>query len=158
MQPTTDNTTPHKAAEYDQNIFKTIPYYELFYTETIDLVRSLKNAPQYWLDTGCGTGNLIARAVAMFPNTHFLLADPSTEMLAQARQRLHASGVQNVTFYAPAASQQLSAVLDHTPEVITAIQCHHYLNADGRRQSTLECYHPECNVAVLEVFHPDEIP
>jgi tRNA (cmo5U34)-methyltransferase len=37
-----DNTTPYNAREYDNNVRKTIPFYELFHAETIDLVKSLK--------------------------------------------------------------------------------------------------------------------
>jgi len=45
-----------------------------------------------------------------------------------------------VTFYPPTPSQHLSSVLDQTPDVITAIQCHHYLQPEGRRRATQECY------------------
>ena len=53
-----DNSTPHSSYEYDGEIARTIPFYHLFHTETIDLVQTVLPDPPLWLDTGCGTGYL----------------------------------------------------------------------------------------------------
>lgn len=37
-----DNANPFNAATYEQDIKTTVPYYEQFYLETIDLIRYLK--------------------------------------------------------------------------------------------------------------------
>lgn len=79
-----NNTTSHSAAEFDEKIIASIPFYDLFHRQSIDLVRSIDKSPRKWLDTGCGTGNLYLCAKKCFPNTEFTLADPSEEMLAVA--------------------------------------------------------------------------
>jgi len=85
-----DNSTPHKAAEYDGEIRRTIPFYHLFHTETIDLVRTLLPDVSLWLDTGCGTGYLAEQALPLLPKARFLLADPSPAMLDHAAKGSHA--------------------------------------------------------------------
>jgi len=44
-----------------------------------------------WLDTGCGTGNLVELALKAFPDTRFILADPTEKMLHAAVARLKGS-------------------------------------------------------------------
>ena len=83
-----DNTTPHRAAEYDAGILRTVPLYRQFHTETIDLVRTLQPGASTWLDTGCGTGYLVEQALPLFPGARFFLADPAQTMLDVARARL----------------------------------------------------------------------
>ena len=80
------NSTPHSSTEYDRQVRRTIPYYEHFHRETIDLVQIAKPDPSCWLDTGCGTGYLVEIALNQFPRTQFVLADPSSNMLEEARQ------------------------------------------------------------------------
>jgi len=83
-----DNASAHPADRYDAEIRRVIPFYDAIQTETLDLVRSVVPRPSLWIDTGCGTGAFVARALALFPRTRFLLADLSTAMLTQARARL----------------------------------------------------------------------
>jgi len=66
---------------YDSHITATIPYYQEFNLEIINLVRAAGREPALWLDTGCGTANLVSRVAKVFPRTRFILADPSAEML-----------------------------------------------------------------------------
>ena len=60
---TMNNSTPHLPADYDEQVRRTIPYYDAIHAETIDLVRSLDRPPQVWLDTGCGTGAMVKLAL-----------------------------------------------------------------------------------------------
>ena len=83
-----DNATPHKSSEYDWKVRQTIPFYETMHREIIDVVKTVRLDVKSWLDTGCGTGYLIELALPVFPNTRFMLADPSEEMIQQARNRL----------------------------------------------------------------------
>jgi tRNA (cmo5U34)-methyltransferase len=135
-----DNTTPYNAREYDNNVRKTIPFYELFHAETIDLVKLLKPQAKSWLDTGCGTGYLVERAFAHFPYTFFVLADPSESMLIEAKKRLQRIGTKQVRFIDCAGSEDLPAKLNIQPEVITAIMCHHYLKPQKRYDATAACF------------------
>ncbi|MFC1676544.1 class I SAM-dependent methyltransferase [Planctomycetota bacterium] len=135
-----DNATPYKACEYDKNVGQTIPFYELFHAETIDLVQSLKPDVKTWLDTGCGTGYLIEDASACFPQTFFVLADPAEAMLIEAKKRLQKIPPEHIRFIDSAASGDLQGNLDLKPEVVTAIMCHHYLKPGKRRDATAKCF------------------
>jgi len=135
-----DNATAHMAGNYDRDVRSAIPFYDLFHDETIGLVRAAKPDVGAWLDTGCGTGTLIGKALPLFPKTTFLLADPSEKMLDQAKARLADAAQGRVQFLATAGSGELPAHVSVQPDVLTAIQCHHYLDADGRRAAVKACF------------------
>jgi tRNA (cmo5U34)-methyltransferase len=129
-----DNTTSQSAALYDANVEKTIPRYSQFHLETLDLVRTVMPEPALWLDTGCGTGNLAAKAAERFAGVKFILSDPSAAMLDIAREKLQGTEAE----YVQSGSETLSLV---TPvDVVTAIMSHHYLTAEQRRQATENCF------------------
>jgi tRNA (cmo5U34)-methyltransferase len=122
---------------YDANIRKSIPMYDDFHRQTVDLINSLDFSPVRWLDTGCGTGTFVAGVCRNFPETRFILADPSPSMLAVASGKLGADA--RIKFLNPVATQDLD-LPDDELDVITAIQCHHYLNAAARRRAVANCY------------------
>ncbi len=136
-----DNDTPHKAADYDGEIHKTIPFYHLFHAETIDLVRTLLPDVSVWPDTGCGTGYLAEQALPLLPRVCFLLADPSLAMLEQARGRLARFPSADVRFLGAGTMEEPIGVVPEAPQVISAIQCHHYGPEESRRRATTTCYH-----------------
>jgi tRNA (cmo5U34)-methyltransferase len=129
-----ENATPHTAVTYDHGVRRTIPYYDAIHGEVIALIEILAEPPRTWLDTGCGTGTLIERALPRFPGTRFTIADPSPAMLAVARARLPD---RRVTVLAPCATTGLPP---GTFDVITAIQCHHYLGPEERREAVDACF------------------
>lgn len=131
-----DNATPHTAETYDQQVRRTLPYYDCFHEETPNLIKAAGLAPATWLDTGCGTGTLVQKALAQFPETHFLLADPSALMLQVAKQKL--AGYSNVAFV-EAPTKNLTDIATRF-DVVTAIQSHHYSTAEGREDATRICY------------------
>jgi tRNA (cmo5U34)-methyltransferase len=135
-----DNITPYKASEYDKNVKKTIPFYELFHDETIDLVKTVKPETKSWLDTGCGTGLLVEKAFLHFPRTFFILSDPSKEMLLRARERLRFVPSDRILFIDSVSSENLPENLTVQTEVITAIMCHHYLKPEQRRNAVKACF------------------
>ena len=135
-----DNETPFLASQYDVQVEKTIPYLGNFHEEVLHLVRAALGDPERWLDTGCGTGTLAMKALGAFPATQFYLADPSAAMLEQARVKLAATGPSRVQFLPAASSQNLSMEPGPGFDVITAIQCHHYLDRAGRRAAVGACY------------------
>ena len=115
-----------------------MPYYEAFHQESINVVKALDIVPAYWLDTGCGTGMLVEQASLLFPQTTFLLADPSTAMLQQAAEKL--AGTPHIRFLAPTSTQDL--VLDGcgAVDIVTAILCHHYLTPTERARAAARCH------------------
>lgn len=136
-----NNTTSHHSGDYDQNVRQTIPYYELIQQEVIHLVKRVHPEVKSWVDTGCGTGYLVKMAIQQFPNTHFILADPSIAMLNQAKKRLTNIKNRRVTILPPVSSQELSISEGFSlPQVVTAIQCHHYLNPVERQRAIGACY------------------
>lgn len=147
--PKSDNRTPHSSADYDAQVRKTIPYYDLFHEETLSLIKAFRKEPKLWLDTGCGTGTLVAKALEAFAETEFLLADPSPEMLAEAEKKL--SGSKRVRFLPAAATQDLPA-LREAPDVITAVQSHHYLSEADRKKATEVCFSLLNNGGVYVTF------
>ena len=131
-----DNATSHPADQYDGEVRRTIPYYDAIQDECLALVASLPRPPRGWLDTGCGTGSLVARALRAFPATEFVVADPSLAMLAEAGSRLDST---RVTFLEPCPTVALPRGLGPF-DLVTAIQCHHYLDAGGRRDAVAACF------------------
>jgi tRNA (cmo5U34)-methyltransferase len=152
-----DNTTPHRSHEYDKNVRETIPFYESFHSETIDLVKSLKPDVKVWLDTGCGTGYIVEKAFPHFPNALFILADPSEAMIIEAKKHLEQIPADNIKFVNQTDSEGLPKNLDLKPEVITAIMCHHYMKPDKRKYATQACFDllaPEGIYITFEYIYP----
>ena len=140
-----DNKSAHMANEYDEKIRETIPYYDAFHLETIDLVKSINAIPEKWLDTGCGTGNFISSAAKAFKGTKFVLADPSKDMLDIARQKISGAGCTELELLYPVPSGGIE-LPEEEFEVITAIQCHHYLDVEGRKEAIQNCFRMlKCN-------------
>ncbi len=134
------NSIPHLPEDYDARISLILPYYSSFHQEIINFVKSLPSSPKVWMDTGCGTGSLINKAIEEFPYTKFLLLDPSEGMLEQAKQKLSAYPSAKVQFLKASPTQEFSQELEEKPDVITAIQCHHYLSREGRARAASKCY------------------
>ncbi len=131
-----DNTTPYAASQYDEQIRRTLRHYDLFHEETIRLVEAVNPHPDVWFDTGCGTGTLVEKAADVFRATRFILADPSMGMLEEAGKKLSHYGAARVRILGPAATCGVSLDPEDSPDVITAIQSHHYHSMGWRRKAT----------------------
>lgn len=57
-----NNISAFSSVEYDENIIKTIPYYNEIYARIINFVKCNKNTALTWLDVGCGTGTMAKAA------------------------------------------------------------------------------------------------
>jgi tRNA (cmo5U34)-methyltransferase len=146
-----DNATASPAAAYDAHVEQTIPYYRALHEETLRLVETLAGEPGIWLDTGCGTGALVKKALPRFPRTRFLLADPSPAMMEQARGKLAGSGEGRVTFLNPSDSAGVDVGAQRC-DAITAILSHHYLDREGRRAALAHCHSLLAEGGVLVYF------
>ncbi len=144
-----DNTSAHLSKEYDSKIHSTIPYYEKFHQETINLIKSMNIEPKIWLDTGCGTGTLIEKAINNFENTLFIMSDPSDGMLKEAKEKLEKYG-DRINFLEPTPSHEIS--IERKIDVITAIQSHHYMSKEERFEATKSCYNLLNEKGVYVVF------
>jgi len=140
-----DNTTAHKADEYEAEVHKTIPFHDEILKTAIDVVLAAKPEVKRWLDTGCGPGKLVELARARAPRgVEYVLADPSAAMLAIAKAR-H-PGL--VGWQSPSADLPESEPFD----AITAVLCHHYLDAEARMRSVERCRDRLAPGGVLVVF------
>ena len=129
-----DNITPIRASDYDANICRVIPLYAEVHAQMLGIAAAAAPSAPRWLDLGCGTGNLAAKAMTAFPFGEFVLADPSEAMLAQARQKLGDARVS----YLNAGSQEIGSESEF--DVVTASLCHHYFDADTRKIATERIY------------------
>lgn len=135
-----DNLTAHKASEYDQKVRQTIPFYDTIHAEVLRLVKLIKPEVKCWVDTGCGTGRVAEQALRDFPAAEFILADPSEAMLVQAQARLTTCESARLTILPPIGSADLeSHVAKNTADVVTAIQCHHYMTRSQRINALRAC-------------------
>jgi tRNA (cmo5U34)-methyltransferase len=137
----TENIPRFNAKTYDREVRTVVPFYDMMMEEVLDVVAALKPAPKVWLDTGCGTGYLVGKALAMFPKTQFVLSDPLENMMEGAKTRLQNLRDGRVSYLPPSRSENLALFKDELkPQVITAVLCHHFLQADERLTATKTCF------------------
>ena len=115
-----DNSTTLNAKQYDNAISDTLPYYMDFFEQTFEVVEQCGFEQLKWLDLGCGTGTLEEKALKRFGDIHFVLVDPSSEMLYMAKEKLKNEDVQ----YLNCESDSID--FKDCFNVVTAIQSHHY--------------------------------
>ncbi|WP_195986014.1 methyltransferase domain-containing protein [Clostridium sp. D33t1_170424_F3] len=122
------------AAEYDEEIRRTLPYYEEFYRQTADAVQACQTGALSWLDVGCGTGKMAELAFKKIHLKRFVCLDSSSEMIQIARAR----------FALPCAEFQVADMremdYDNEFDVVTAIQVNHYLQKEERIKSLQKCW------------------
>jgi len=131
-----DNTTAHSSNEYDLGILKTIPFYNVIHSEIINLVKVYNGKPDKWLDTGCGTGTFIVNAQKTFMDTKFFLCDPSIEMLNIALNKC----INNTKSIGFLDTISIDKKWNNQFDIVTAIQCLHYLDKKGRADSLARCF------------------
>ncbi|MBN1374968.1 MAG: class I SAM-dependent methyltransferase [Dehalococcoidia bacterium] len=125
---------------YDEHVNATIPYYQQFHQEIINLVKATGRQPGVWLDTGCGTGTLAAKALPEFEGTLFIIADPSMEMLEVARNKLEDCYAGRCRLLPASKTQDIVLAEGEHPDVITSVLCHHYMHEEGRIRAIQNCY------------------
>lgn len=86
-----DNISAFNASEYGNKIKMTIPYYEDFYKQVIDIVKIRFEKPVKWLDVGCGTGKMAETAFENADIGKFVFYDNSAELIAHAQKRFQSS-------------------------------------------------------------------
>lgn len=129
-----DNSTPMAAKNYDEGILKTLPFYDAFNKQIIEIIGCINEEKQattiYWLDTGCGTGTLANMASKHFQDILFTLMDPSEKMLNACKQKTSHIKAE----YMAKPSQEIDEQEKY--DVVTAVQAHHYLRIEERKKAT----------------------
>ena len=129
-----DNKSAFSASAYDRKIKQTLPYYDVFYEQVIDLVKILKHNAVRWLDIGCGTGKMGSIAFENIEIEKFVLCDSSDEMIRIAKERLQR---QDAEFFV--CDVQKLVYADEF-DVITSIQVNHYLHREERQVALKKIY------------------
>lgn len=129
-----DNISAFNSTEYDMKIKHTLPYYEEFYKQVVDVVKILNRQALTWLDVGCGTGKMGNTALDQLDIERFVFCDNSAEMI----------GIVQKHFDVPNASFLVSDIqkleYSHQFDVITAIQVNHYFHVEERIKAIQNCY------------------
>lgn len=144
------HTAAFSAQEYDKKIKQTLPYYEEFYKQIIDVVKCQFERSVSWLDVGCGTGKM-AELGLNFSN-RFVLLDNSVDMLDIARKQINSDKAE---FILKSAND-----MDYENEfdIVTSVQVFHYLSADKRQKAICKCYNALNSGGIFitfENFAPD---
>lgn len=129
-----DNKSAFDSNEYDRKIKQTLPYYDEFYKQVIDLVKSFQHSGVRWLDIGCGTGKMGNIAFENIDLEEFVFCDASDEMIRIAKERFHYANAK----FSVCDIQNLTYIDEF--DVITAIQVNHYLQMDERKLALKRCY------------------
>lgn len=129
-----DNKSAFSSSDYDRKIKQTIPYYDEFYEQVVDLVKILKYDTIKWLDIGCGTGKMGSVVLENVEIEKFVFCDSSDEMIKSVKNRFK---YHNAEFSVCDVRE-----IDYVDEfdVITAIQVNHYLHIHERRIALQKCY------------------
>lgn len=135
-----NNSTPHSTDAYDQSVRATIPFYEQFHKETINFIKHYHSQPKTWLDTGCGTGELIAKAFSFFKDVQFTMCDPSESMIEAAKEKLQFIPEDKIKWKPNVSSVQLNEFINEPMDVATALLSHHYLSKEERQEATQTIY------------------
>jgi len=129
-----DNASAFKSEEYDQKIRTTLPFYDDFYRQVVDVVNAHFEKELNWLDIGCGTGKMAEVALPTVRIAKFTFCDSSPQMIKIAQRRF--SGKNTEFVVSPIQMLDLSQKFD----VITAIQVFHYLSQGDRLAAAEKCY------------------
>lgn len=128
------NILAFEPAGYDEKIRSTLPYYDEFYNQIIDVVQIYKPKALNWLDAGCGTGKMAEVAFEKMNIDRFVFCDCSAEMIQIVKSR---NKNKNVEFI---LSDVRDLEYNEAFEVITSVQVNHYLHKEGRLAAIETCY------------------
>ena len=120
--------------KYDKNIVATLPYYEEYFKQIIEIVHTAFHIPIVWLDIGCGTGKMADMAIRNLQVENMICCDNSPQMLKIAKERVCSSNID----FRESLIQNL--LYDSYFDVITAILITHYLEYEERIVSIKNCY------------------
>ncbi len=109
-------------SDLERGMAKRIVGYEDLMKKVSDIISENVPEPRIWLDTGCGTGGLIRMNIQRFPKAQFVLADPSSDNIATAKQLMN--GEQRC-LYVTVPTDKLNFG-ESTLDAVTAMFCHHY--------------------------------
>ncbi|MGE0811084.1 MAG: class I SAM-dependent methyltransferase [Immundisolibacter sp.] len=133
------NTPQHDftagAGDYERRIRTLVPGYDTLHELSAAVLRAQLPDAARVLCVGAGTGEEIARLATAGPQWRFVGADPSADMLAQARARLQQAGVLDRVALVAGHAQTLPASSPY--DAGTLILVLHFLKDDAARAALL---------------------
>lgn len=129
-----DNISAFNSGRYDKKIKETIPFYDTFYEQIIELVKVYHPNKLAWLDVGCGTGKMAAAAFKNIKIRRFTFCDCSPDMLKIAQERFTYSNAE----FSLCDIRQMNYCNEF--DVVTAVQVNHYFQKEERRIALRKCY------------------
>ena len=124
-------------SDLERGMAKRIVGYEELMRKVSDKISENVPEPHILLDTGCGTGGLIRSNIGRFPKSQFVLADPSSDNIAIAKQLMN--GEQRC-LYVTVPTDKLNFG-DSTLDVVTAMFCHHYYqDIEDKKKAISNCF------------------
>lgn len=153
--PENDNVSAFNAIEYDEKIKRTLPYFEEFYKQVIDIVNIHFGGPVTWLDIGCGTGKMEEVAFISGNIEKIVACDISEKMIAIVKKRFEDKNIELIT------ASIFDVCTDTKFDVVTAIQVFHYLQREERIEAIRKCYealNPNGIFITFENFAPYSEP
>lgn len=129
-----NNSSAFDSSEYDKKIKQTIPCYDNFYEQVIELVKTYYHNTLAWLDVGCGTGKMASMAFENVKIQRFTFCDCSADMLKIAQERFPYSN----TEFSLCDVRKMTYSKEF--DVVTAIQVNHYLHREERKIAIQKCY------------------
>ena len=129
-----DNISAFDSKEYDMQVKRTLPFYNDFYQQVIDLVKICNPNSLKWLDVGCGTGKMAEMALKNVEVEKFTFCDCSSEMIEIVKERFPHPNTEFVL----CDIQEISNSNEY--DVITAIQVNHYFQKEERKKAIQNCY------------------
>lgn len=128
------NSLAFDVSEYEEKIEKTVPYYNEFYKQIIDIVDTLEVKNIHWLDIGCGAGKMAEVAYKSLDIDEFAFCDISEEILHIAKERFKNK---NSKFILKSAEK-----IDFydTYNIVTSIMVNHYFSDTVRERVIRNCY------------------
>ncbi len=132
-----NNTTPFSVNDYDGNVRSVIPFYDIMHEQILELASVyFGDQPIRLLDTGCGSGTFVEKALQQITIQEAVLCDPSESMLQTAKEKLAANKTMCQFFQIGSQDLPFSEKFD----LVTAIQSHHYFQPVQRKQALQRCF------------------
>lgn len=147
-----NNPTAFDAAEYDEKIKRTLPYYDEFFAQIISVVKTSSDTSADWLDIGCGTGRMYVETVGKIPINRFVFCDCSPEMLKVAENRFYGVGREFML------KDMREITFEGEFDIVTSVQAMHYLKPEQRYVAVKNCFNalkPNGIFINFENFSPD---
>lgn len=129
-----NNKSAFNSSEYDIKIKQTLPYYDDFYEQVVELVQTLDYNAVNFLDVDCGTGKMGSIAFEKVELEKFVFCDSSDEMIRIAKERFNYCKAE----FSVCDVQKLTYTYEF--DVISAIQVNHYLHKAERTLALQKCY------------------